>query len=248
MLNHASDAEIGQGWIPPFGWWGPHLLQQTNQAQKWPGCLDDVPVMSATVLGLDMILHEPQIDLRMASELVLGDIGATIKTFQLINKEYDFAEGRPSRMGDCLASLDVTAWFSAISSRLFACDREHSATTAVWKHCRLVAKYAQLVAESLDHISPEDAYLVGLLHGIGAIPRVLGYKCGNSGSRATSLLMALEEALPPFVLAALRSTKGSSPLSEWRFILIAAHELAATGANFDSSICHDMNSLPVCSR
>ena len=81
----------------------------------------------------------------------------------------------PCRMGDCLASLDAGTWFDAISARTFACDSEHAATTSLWNHSRLVAQYAQLVAESLEGISPEEAYLVGLLHEIVAIPNVLGW-------------------------------------------------------------------------
>jgi len=88
-------------------------------------------------------------------------------------REGDLGAGQPRRMGECLASLDVGVWFNVISARTFASDREHSKMTAVWKHCRLVAQYAQLVAESLEGISADEAYLVGLLHEIGAIATVL---------------------------------------------------------------------------
>ena len=62
--------------------------------------------MSATVLGLEILLHEPCIDLRMASELVLSDVGATIQILRLVGREYEFATEHPCRMGDCIASLD----------------------------------------------------------------------------------------------------------------------------------------------
>lgn len=242
MFNQAYDTVVDHSWVPSSAWRGIQLLEQQTFAQKKADFLDDVPVMSTTVLGLEMLLQNPCIDLRMASELVLSDVGATIQTLRLIGKEYELAAERPSRMGDCIASLEVGAWFDAISARTFACDREHSATTAVWKHCRLVAQYAQLVAESLEGISPEDAYLVGLLHGIGDIPAALGWPNCGRGSKDTSALFAMEGMLPLFVLDAMRSMNDSCSSPTWRFILTTAHELA--GTRMDSFPCafHDFSS------
>ncbi len=183
--------------------------------------------MSATVLGLEILLHEPCIDLRMASELVLSDVGATIQILRLIGREYEFATEHPYRMGDCLASLDAGTWFDAISARTFACDREHAATTALWNHCRLVAQYAQLVAESLDGISPEEAYLVGLLHEIGAIPKVLSWPNDGLDDSESASLLAMEGSLPLFVLSAIQSTNDSGSSSTWKIVLTSAHELAS---------------------
>jgi hypothetical protein len=93
------------------------------------------------------------------------------------------------------------------------------------------------VAESLDGISPEEAYIVGLLHGFGSIPPVIELQSPDAAARAISVLLAIEEVLPPFVIAAMRSVKDSGPSSQWSFILNAAHELASSGENFDASVC-----------
>ncbi|MGD0938452.1 MAG: HDOD domain-containing protein [Terracidiphilus sp.] len=229
MLNQAFDTANDHSWVPSSAWQGLRLLEHQSYQSRKADFLDHLPVMSATVLGLEMLLQEPCIDLRIASELILSDVGATIQILRLIGREYDLAAERPSRMGDCLSSLDVDSWFGAISAHTFPCDRKHAATTAVWRHCRLVAQYAQLVAESLDTVSPEDAYLVGLLHGIAEIPAALGWpNCGRGGTDANALA-AMEGTLPLFVLSALRSINDSSSSSGWRCILTAAHELAGAG-------------------
>ena len=227
MLNQAFDTVEDHSWVPSSAWQGLHLLEQ-QYAPKRADFLDEVPVMSATVLGLEMLLQDPCIDLGMASELVLSDVGATIQILRLIGKEYDYPAERPSRMGDCLAGLEVGAWFSAVSARTFVCDRKHAATTAVWRHSRLVAQYSQLVAESLDDVSPEDAYLVGLLHGIGDIPATLGWSDSGRAGKDAGALAAMEGTLPLFVLGALRSLNDSTSSPTWRFILTAAHELAGS--------------------
>ena len=235
MLNYAFDTVNDHSWVPSFAWRGLNFLEQQTFLQKKSDFLDDVPVMPATVLGLEMLLQNPYIDLRMASELVLSDVGATIQILRLIGKEYDFIAERPSRMGDCIANLEVGAWFGAISARMLASDRAHSATAAVWKHCRLVAQYAQLVAESLEGIPPEDAYLVGLLHGIEDIPAALGWPNCGRGGKDTGAWFAMEGTLPLFVLAAMRSMNAPTSSSAWRFILTTAHELA--GTRIDPVLC-----------
>lgn len=233
VLDQTIDPGIDHSWIPSSAWQCLQFPKLNKLAQEDAEYLDDVPVMSATVLGLEILLSEPCIDLQKASELVLSDIGATIQTLRLIGRDYDFAAELPYRMGDCIASLDLGTWFCAMSARTFAFEGQHSAATAFWKHGRLIAQYAQLVAESLDRISPENAYLVGLLHEVGAIPKVLGWPGGVSGASDPVALSALEGSLPLFVLDAIRSVNDRCVSSTWTFILNAAHELAGARAEFN---------------
>ena len=230
MLNHAVDsicayARISSSTQSPFESHGEKVL-----LLKGIDFLDVVPVMPATVFGLDMLLQESNIDLQIASELVLSDVGATIHTLRLVGKEYEIAAERPSRMCECIAGLDTALWFETISTQRLVGDREHSATTAIWKHSHSVAQCARFVAESMDDILPEDAYMVGLLHGIGAIPAALDW----SESKLFSAMTAMEETLPPFVLAAMRGAEDPSCSSVWRFVLTAAHRLAA--AHMESQV------------
>jgi len=248
VFTHAFDAVTDQGWLPSSTWRGFDFREQKAIPLKRADFLDEVPVMSATVLGLDMLLQEPYIDLRMASDLILSDVGATIQILRLIAKEYDVAEERPRRMVDCIASLDANVWFAAISGRTFACDRKHSAITALWMECRRVAQYAQLVAESLEGISSEDAYMVGLLHGIGKIPAALGWPYGGRGVKDKGALFAIEGTLPLFVQSALSCVKDSSTSSVWRFILTTAHELADARTDLEASAYCDMRTMSVASH
>jgi HDOD domain len=244
MLNRTINAVTDHSWIPSSARRRPGS-PQTKFSRKKADLLDDIPAMSATVLGLEILLHEPCIDLSLASELVLSDVGATIQILRLVGREYEFATEHPCRMGDCLASLDSSAWFEAVSARTFPCDPEHRDITALWKHSRLVAQYAQLVAESLDRISPEEAYLVGLLHEIEAIPQVLGWPARSISTRDSGGLLAVEGSLPLFVLSAIRSMNDSHSSSVWKFILTAAHERAVSRTDFDPSTFHDATSLRI---
>lgn len=227
MLICGSEAVTNHSWLPSSAWRFPDSLGQNGSSQEEPELLDEVPVMLATVLGLNMLLQEPSIDLQRVSELILNDVGATIKMLRLVGKESDWAAEHPRRMVDCIASLEVDAWFGPLSARTFSCDLEHSAMSEFWEHSRLVAQYAQLVAESIDDICPEDAYLVGLLHGTRELPSVLRWSdCGRDAA-SVDALAAIEGTLPPFVLTGLQSGIDSTHPSSWSVILTAAHELAS---------------------
>ena len=221
MPNHLCEEILDHGWSRLHSRHHLHCRERYSVAQMDERLLDEVPVMSATLLGLEIILHEPVLDLSAASELVLSDVGATIQVLRLVEREFDSDGERPSRMSDCLASLDADDWFGAISRLTFPCDREHAEVTALWRHCRLVALHTRLVSEWLDCVSPEDAYLVGLLHGIGAIPAVRDWRDIVPGA-----MRAWEGILPLFVHNAMQSVTEFGFSSDWGFLLIAAHDLA----------------------
>lgn len=219
-MSHHTFPSILDRASNPASWGRLHCIDQNGQ-QIGEDFLEQVPAMASTVLGLEMLLHEPVIDLQMASDLVLSDVGATLQVLRLSGSGCDSIEERPVRMGDCLASLEAGVWFSAISARTFACDQEHAATTAVWNHCRLVALYARLIAEGSRFVSPDEAYLAGLLYGIGDLPAVLQWP--HSTARAISSIKAV---LPLFILDAMHSINDPSAPTHWRFILNAALGLA----------------------
>jgi HDOD domain len=236
VIDRALDSVVDRSGISPFAWWELRRLEDDRRfmSQK-ASFLDTVPVMSATVLGLDLLLHEPSIDFEMVSEIVRCDVGATIQILRLIDREFEFDADRPMRMRDCLASLDMSTWFETISARVFGCDHAHLAMTTLWRHSRLVAQYAQLIAESLDGIWPEDAYLVGLLHVVGDIQNILGGQNDSVEAGDDASLCAMEGLLSPHMLATIREVN-DSPLSlSWKAILAAAHKLASEHTGFETS-------------
>lgn len=239
MLNSSFHLLNSRRWIPLSDSQYSNDPEEANFATEIAGRLEEVPVMSATVLGLEMLLHDPCIDLSLASELVLSDVGATIHVLRLIGREFESAAERPSRMVECLASLDVESWFTAISAQTYACDQEHSHTAALWRHSRLVAQYAKLIAYLLNDISPEDAYLVGLLHEIGSFPALLGWRNADTGDWSSGFKVASEESLPLFVVAAMREANDAEAPSVWKFILTAAHRLADIHSDANASPTDD---------
>lgn len=181
-----------------------------------------VPTMPATVLGLEIVLHAPVIDLQMASELVLADVGATLKILNLSGRAVNSMADRPHRMSDCLANLEASVWFDSLAARTFSeCELAPMGATALWGQCREIAQYSELVAKSIGCVAPQDAYLVGLLYRAADIPAVLGFS-----STRRDFQDSVEDILPQIVFDALRGLSDPTCPSYWRYILCKADKLA----------------------
>src|ERR1700712_2304982 len=123
-MEMGTQTAAAHSWIPS-GAWSPSLRLDASLTPTQPAFLNTLPSMSSTVLALDLLLQEPLIDLRAASEIILSDVGATLQVLQLIADQHAASQDCFSSMAHCLASLEVHDWFDTISACTFRCDSEH---------------------------------------------------------------------------------------------------------------------------
>lgn len=219
------------GWTPAYDWWNEH---QTEHASGFTACarwIETAPVLPATVLGLELLLQDRSLDLQMASEIILRDVGATLQVMRLMAKEPKLHGDRPFRMAQCLATLDVSTWFPVLAANTLASSNTSAEVAGMWKHCRGVAHFAKVIAESLGEISPEDAYVAGLLHEVENIGSMLGRTSPSTGSSGVQLRHVLADS----VMTALQSSKRRENASAWRYVLASAHALATSKSPLDTS-------------
>lgn len=188
--------------------------------------LESVPVLSGTILGLEMLVHELHVDVRVATELVLNDVGASIQVLSRAGFEYSRALCRPDRIAECIAALDIRELIVDLSDQSIACDVEQAAMAAVWNHCRRVAGYASMAAESIGEISAEEAYLAGLLDDRGSIGEILGWPKQVQEMASVGDVLASVQLLPESILGAFCPPPQRRRSEAWEFILSTAHELA----------------------
>ena len=189
--------------------------------------LPGVPVLAATLLKMELELHEDSTDLRGFSEAVLGDMGATIQILRLAGSEYGSASDRPVRVEDCISALGPRACLNVTAKGSFIQGVRQRASVEMWAHSRETAQYFKLLAaRSSSNVSPDQAYLAGLLHSLGALPAVLdwrGYGIFGDPARVAVELADLWH-LPRFVGEFFSEVlmPGHSP--EWsNFITIGHH-------------------------
>jgi hypothetical protein len=189
--------------------------------------LPSVPVLPETLLSMELQLRENSVDLRSFSEAVLGDLGATIQILRLAALEYG-AEDCPLRIEDCISAFGPSACLEAAASGTLVRGVAQRADYEFWTHSREIARSFRRVAEEMPGIvNPDQAYIAGLLHAMGALPSVLGWHWhGIAGSRTLSALKLAEQWRFPgyvkdFFCEAL--IPGFNP--HWTEILSAAHRL-----------------------
>ncbi len=214
------------GWIPAYDWWADHQVDHSSCFLASADWVETVPTMPSTVLGLELLLQDQSLDLQMASDLILRDVGATLQIMRLMSLELPYPESGPFRMATCLATLDTASWFAALSTNTMSYSTTPNELSGLWKHSRSVAQFAKLIAESLGEVSPEDAYLAGLMHEVEHIGLLLG-KYSHAG---TTQGPRLNQILSGSVMAALQSAKQRGSGSIWRYLLASAHALATTSS------------------
>ena len=184
------------------------------------GALPPLPTLLATRLQMELLLAEHPVDLRAAAGVLLSDIGATLEIFRRAGEEYGVGPEAPARLEDCLASLGTEVWMDVICAnaveRVAPNGPTLTAVTCFWEHARLLACACWLVAEQMEGVCPEEAFLVGLLHEASRLPTLLGW----SRSTAVSSELAVHWRLPDY----LRAVVAEMPLPpRWQEILELAH-------------------------
>ena len=195
--------------------------------------LPDVPVLTQTLLILELLLQESCVDLREVSHVVLGDLGATLQILRLAGREYGNVEGRPTRIEDCIADIGLQACLKAVSAQTIANDGRKTAIGEFWAHCREIAEYSKMVAEDMPGVNPDEAYLTGLLHAMGMLPTLLGWReAGITDGALAGLRIAKRWSLPHCVMELFNEMHLTGYATRWSGVVQKAH-LRATRSSID---------------
>ncbi|ADW70908.1 HDOD domain-containing protein [Granulicella tundricola] len=188
--------------------------------------LPNIPTMMTTRLRLELLLQEPSIDLSAVSEVILSDPGATLQLLRLIGEEYPNDEDRPTRIEDCIVSFNSNRWYEVVCALSIP---QSSHVLAHWEYWRRVAQCARELAKCVDGLSPEEAYLVGLLSQLGTLPHILGWNndTGSSAEHsAVGVMLADYWHLPTYFCCAIQELQSPASSSRWGEILQMAQAVA----------------------
>lgn len=202
--------------------------------------LPDVPVLSETLLMMELMVHSRSVDLREISQLILGDLGAALQVLRLAGRESCFIEELPTRIEDCISGLGMQACLEAMSRRVISRSAVRSELMETWIHARNVAEAARSLADEFC-VNPEDAYLVGLFHSIGSLPSALGWWqtppiAGHPD--AVGMRMAQAWSLPRCVADYFAAHWSSTEANLWRELVQRAHHQSAT-VNHSGCVLHE---------
>ena len=180
---------------------------------------------------MDLKVHEPCVDLREMSELVLGGPGCG---------SADIAHRR-SRIRQRRRTPPIASKTASVTSVFRLAWKQHpprpSRATAI---IRLLLKPGRIQGSSRSirswwptthpNINPDEAYLVGLFHAIGLLPSVLGWDWHEPGPVDETLAgfsMAKRWALPQCVIEFFSEAHlPSAAPGRWSDIVRMAHQLS----------------------
>lgn len=186
----------------------------------------DIPVMPETLLLIELEAKETCVDLGAVSQLVLGDMGATLQVLRLAGRTDGDAASRSTRVEDCVATLGVQSCLDAASAKLIPRGDLSQRITELWRHSGKIARQSKKLAEMTLDIDPGQAYVVGLCHAIGVLPAVLGWS-GVESQRSDPLLVGLglarQWSLPSYVFDYFSDLHRGGGRSPWPKIVKAAH-------------------------
>jgi hypothetical protein len=197
--------------------------------------LPDAPVLSETLLLMELLVGERAVDLSEVTQLVLSDLGAAIQIMRLAGRE-----GLSGRMEDCISGLGLRACLDAISKRTIKRRASDPGVVEAWTHARKIAENCRFLAEeAFLPVNPDDAYMVGLFHSVAALPSVLGWTrtpaiTGNHES--VGLRMALAWSLPDCVVAYFSEIRPRSSEIRWKEMVRSAHQ-DTNASRIGSSAC-----------
>ncbi len=186
--------------------------------------------MPETLLAMELQLQERSVDLGEISATILEDIGATLQILRLAGREYADSEDRPVRIEDCISGLGLRACLRAAASGAPIKGNRHRAFVEFRAHSREIARLCRLLAEEMpEFANPHAAYLIGLLHEIGALPSILGWDRSDlpANRSLAALRMAEQWALPSFLKDSFWEVSMSGCDARWSVVVSTAHQLAA---------------------
>lgn len=191
--------------------------------------LPDVPAMPETLLSMELSIHEFSVDLRAFSQLVLGDLGASLQILRLAAWECG-SDACPSRMEDSISALGLQACLKAAARATVLSDARHRGVFEFWAHSREIAERCRDLAVELNgDFHPEEAYFVGLFHGLGLLPQVLGWEWRGSEKRdwaSVGRRLADRWSLPPCVREFFAETRWPASGAPWNELVRKAHGMA----------------------
>lgn len=189
----------------------------------------DVPVMPETLLLVELKARERSVDLREISQLVLGDLGASLQILRRAAVESMSCLDLPIRIEDCISDLGLQTCLDVLARRILSRGM-HQAAMETWRHSRRIAELCALEAMAMSStVNQEEAYLVGLFHELGSLPRILGWDrliMTMSDEEALGRRMAEDWRLPEFVTDYFRELSFKRGDSPWAKMVRDAHEHA----------------------
>lgn len=174
---------------------GDPVARQNRKLALMAALSDGLPTLPAYVFELNSLLAATPVNLKRVGEVIRTDPSLTAQLLRLCNSAFLGCRERITHIEHAvmlvgterLRTLVLTcSLVEYVGNRVRSEDIQ-----SFWQHSFLTAALSERLARAISHPQPEQAYLAGLLHDIGALPLLMiaateskagdGVTCGGWG-------------------------------------------------------------------
>ena len=135
---------------------------------------EGLPTLPAYVFELNSLLAATPVNLKRVGEVIRTDPSLTAQVLRLCNSAFMGFRERVTRIEHAVMLVGTERLRTMVLTCSLVEYVGHRVASediqSFWQHCFLTAALSERLARAIAYFQPEQAYLAGLLHDIGALP------------------------------------------------------------------------------
>jgi len=151
--------------------------RQTRRLALLASLSDGLPTLPAYVFELNTLLGSKPVDLKRVSEVICTDPSLTAQMIRICNSAFLSLPTKVKSIEHAVVLLGTERLRTLVLTCSLLEYVGHSVASedvqSFWQHSFLTATLSERLARDIHFAQPEQAYLGGLLHDIGALPILL---------------------------------------------------------------------------
>jgi len=148
--------------------------RQSRKLALMAALSDGLPTLPAYVFELNSLLSTSPVDLKRVGEVIRTDPSLTAQVLRLCNSAFMGFRERISKIEHAIMLVGTERLRTMVLTCSLVEYVGHRVAShdiqSFWQHCFLTAALSERLARGISYPQPEQAYIAGLLHDIGALP------------------------------------------------------------------------------
>jgi HD-like signal output (HDOD) protein len=151
--------------------------RQTRKMALMAALSDGLPTLPAYVFELNSMLAAKPVNLKRVAEIIRTDPSLTAQVLRLCNSAFMGCRERVTRIEHAVMLVGTERLRTMVLTCSLIEYVGHRVSSeeiqSFWQHCFLTAALSERLSRGIAYSQPEQAYLAGLLHDIGALPLLM---------------------------------------------------------------------------
>ena len=151
--------------------------RQSRKLALMAALSEGLPTLPAYVFELNSLLSVAPVNLKRVGEVIRTDPSLTAQLLRLCNSAFMGFRERVTKIEHAIMLVGTERLRTMVLTCSLIEYVGHRVASediqSFWGHCFLTATLSERLARGVAYIQPEQAYLAGLLHDIGALPLLM---------------------------------------------------------------------------